>query len=170
MTTHRLVLLTIKHGGRSSAPVTGTNRTPNSSRSGASAHRGRHWRFAEPLTVPAHLGRGLVGQRYGHDVEDRDGVRRPTRRAGRRTGCTGPSGGEEERNGEHPDRVTVIAWITTLGRGYLLPLGFALAMLALGNVFAKTGWAEWFPWSIVPLSIGTIGQPVQTCPRSATSW
>ena len=61
----------------------------------------------------------------------------------------------------------VIAWITTLGRGYLPPLGFALAMLALGNVFAKTGWAEWFPWSIVPLSIGMIGQPVQTMPASS---
>ena len=58
----------------------------------------------------------------------------------------------------------MIAWITTLGRGYLLPLGFALAMLALGNVFAKTGWAEWCPWSIVPRSIGMIGQPVQTMP------
>ena len=58
----------------------------------------------------------------------------------------------------------VVAWITTLGRGYLPPLGFALAMLALGNVFAKTGWADWFPWSIVPLSVGTVGQPVQTLP------
>ena len=58
----------------------------------------------------------------------------------------------------------VVAWITTLGRGYLPPLGFALAMLALGNVFAKTGWALWFPWSIVPLSIGMVGHPVQTLP------
>jgi ABC-type transport system involved in multi-copper enzyme maturation permease subunit len=61
----------------------------------------------------------------------------------------------------------VIAWITTLGRGYLPPLGFALAMLALGNVFAKTGWAGWFPWSIVPLSIGMVGQPVQTLPAGS---
>jgi ABC-2 type transport system permease protein len=58
----------------------------------------------------------------------------------------------------------VIAWITTLGRGYLAPLGFALAMLALGNVFAKTGWATWFPWSIVPLLIGMVGQSVPTLP------
>jgi ABC-2 type transport system permease protein len=60
--------------------------------------------------------------------------------------------------------VPVVAWITTLGRGYLPPLAFALAMLALGNVFAKTGWAIWFPWSIVPLLIGAVGQPVQTLP------
>jgi len=57
-----------------------------------------------------------------------------------------------------------VAWITTLGRGYLPPLGFAVAMLALGNMFAKTGWAPWFPWSIIPLSIGMVGQPVQTLP------
>jgi ABC-type transport system involved in multi-copper enzyme maturation permease subunit len=63
--------------------------------------------------------------------------------------------------------VPVIAWITTLGRGYLPPLGFALAMLALGNVFAKTGWAAWFPWSIVPLLIGMVGQPVQNLPMGS---
>jgi ABC-2 type transport system permease protein len=39
------------------------------------------------------------------------------------------------------------------------PLAFALAMMALGNVFGKTGWAEWFPWSIIPLLIGMVGQP-----------
>jgi ABC-2 type transport system permease protein len=60
--------------------------------------------------------------------------------------------------------VPVVAWITTLGQGYMAPLAFAFAMLALGNVFAKTGWAAWFPWSIVPLLIGMVGQPVQTLP------
>jgi len=60
--------------------------------------------------------------------------------------------------------VPVVAWITTLGRGYMPPLAFALVMLALGNVFGKTGWAVWFPWSIVPLLIGTVGQPVTALP------
>jgi len=63
--------------------------------------------------------------------------------------------------------VPVVAWIATLGRGYLPPLGFALAMLALGNVFSHTGWANWFPWSIVPLYIGAIGQPVTTIASSS---
>ena len=58
--------------------------------------------------------------------------------------------------------VPAVAWITTLGRGYLPPLGFALAMLVLGDVVGKTGWAPWFPWSIVPLFIGSVGQPVTT--------
>ena len=58
----------------------------------------------------------------------------------------------------------VVAWIAVLGRGYLPPLGFAFAMLILGQIFSKTGWAEWFPWSIVPLLIGTMGQPLKALP------
>jgi ABC-2 type transport system permease protein len=50
-----------------------------------------------------------------------------------------------------------VAWITMLGRGYLPPVAFALATLALGDVFSHTGWASWFPWSVVPLFIGTVG-------------
>jgi len=60
--------------------------------------------------------------------------------------------------------VPVIAWITTAGRGYMPPLAFAIAMMALGNVFGKTGWAEWFPWSIIPSLIGMVGQPAQSVP------
>jgi ABC-type transport system involved in multi-copper enzyme maturation permease subunit len=56
----------------------------------------------------------------------------------------------------------IVAWITTVGRGYMAPLAFAVAMLALGNIMAKTGLAVWFPWSIVPLLIGVVGRPVQT--------
>jgi ABC-2 type transport system permease protein len=63
--------------------------------------------------------------------------------------------------------VPVIAWITVLGRGYLPPLGFALAMLALGNVFSKTGWAAWFPWSIVPMLVGMVGSPAEALPGSS---
>jgi ABC-type transport system involved in multi-copper enzyme maturation permease subunit len=63
--------------------------------------------------------------------------------------------------------VPVVAWITTLGRGYMPPLAFALVALALGNVFGKTGWAEWFPWSIIPLLIGAVGQPVSGLPAGS---
>ena len=63
--------------------------------------------------------------------------------------------------------VPVVAWITTLGRGYLPPLAFALVALALGDVFGKTGWAEWFPWSIIPLLIGAGGQPVSGLPAGS---
>jgi hypothetical protein len=63
--------------------------------------------------------------------------------------------------------VPVVAWITVLGRGYLPSLGFALAMLALGNLFSKTGWAPWFPWSIVPMLVGMVGSPTETLPGSS---
>jgi ABC-2 type transport system permease protein len=63
--------------------------------------------------------------------------------------------------------VPVVAWITTVGRGYMPPLAFAITMMALGNLFGKTGWAEWFPWSIVPLMIGMVGQPVDGLPASS---
>ena len=49
----------------------------------------------------------------------------------------------------------------------MAPLGFALAMLALGNIFSKTGWAVWFPWSIVPLLIGLLGKPVEGLPAGS---
>jgi ABC-2 type transport system permease protein len=63
--------------------------------------------------------------------------------------------------------VPVVAWITTVGRGYMPPLAFAIAMMALGNIFGKTGWAEWFPWSIVPSLIGIVGQAAQTLPTGS---
>jgi ABC-2 type transport system permease protein len=50
-----------------------------------------------------------------------------------------------------------VAWLATLGKGYLAPLGFALLTLLLGNVVGATGWAKWFPWSIVPLFAGVAG-------------
>ena len=55
-----------------------------------------------------------------------------------------------------------VAWIATLGRGYMPPLGFALVMLILGNVLGATGWGKWFPWSIVPLFAGVAGPPEET--------
>jgi ABC-type transport system involved in multi-copper enzyme maturation permease subunit len=60
----------------------------------------------------------------------------------------------------------VVAWITVWSRGTTAPIGFAIAMLALGNLFGKTGWAEWFPWSMVPLMIGLVGQPQVMPPGS----
>jgi len=53
----------------------------------------------------------------------------------------------------------IIAWATIASRGYMGPIAFAFAGMALGNVFGKTGWAQWFPWSIVPLLVGLVGTP-----------
>jgi ABC-2 type transport system permease protein len=58
--------------------------------------------------------------------------------------------------------VPPVAWVATLGRGYLPPLGFALVMLIVGNVLGATGWGKWFPWSIVPLFAGVAGPRTET--------
>lgn len=63
--------------------------------------------------------------------------------------------------------VPVVAWITVWGRGFMAPLGFALGMLLLGNVFGSTGWAAWFPWSIVPLLVGSVGPAVSSLPAGS---
>jgi ABC-2 type transport system permease protein len=58
--------------------------------------------------------------------------------------------------------VPVVAWIATLGRGYLAPLGFTIFMLVMGMAVGATGWGKWFPWSIVPLFAGAAGPPIET--------
>ena len=57
--------------------------------------------------------------------------------------------------------VPVVTWITTLGRGYLPPIGFTIFMLLLGNVIGATGWGKWFPWSIVPMLAGMAGPRIE---------
>jgi hypothetical protein len=63
--------------------------------------------------------------------------------------------------------VPVVAWVTVAGRGYLAPIGFAIAMMGLGDLFGHTGWSVWFPWSIVPALIGIVGRPVATLPAGS---
>ncbi len=58
----------------------------------------------------------------------------------------------------------LVALVTVLSRGYLAPVGFALGMLLLGNVVGHTGWAPWFPWSIVPILVGSVSTPVDALP------
>lgn len=57
-----------------------------------------------------------------------------------------------------------VSLVTVWTRGYLAPVGFALGMLLLGNVIGHTGWAPWFPWSIVPILVGSVGTPVDAVP------
>jgi ABC-2 type transport system permease protein len=58
----------------------------------------------------------------------------------------------------------VVALVTVWSRGYLAPVGFALGMLLFGNVVGHTGWAPWFPWSIVPILVGSVSTPVDALP------
>lgn len=61
----------------------------------------------------------------------------------------------------------VVAWIAVWSRGEVAPIAFSLVMLALGNLFGKTGWAEWFPYSIVPLLVGMVADPVDSIPAGS---
>ncbi len=60
--------------------------------------------------------------------------------------------------------VPIIAWVTVTSRSYMAPIGFAIAMMGLGNLFGKTGWSNWFPWSIVPSLVGLMGAPTDGLP------
>lgn len=44
---------------------------------------------------------------------------------------------------------TPIALLAVWGRGYLAPIGVALALLLAGQLLGQTGWASWFPWSVL---------------------
>ena len=61
----------------------------------------------------------------------------------------------------------IVALVTVWTRGYLAPVGFALGMLLLGNVVGHTGWAPWFPWSIVPILVGSVSIPVDALPAGS---
>ncbi len=57
----------------------------------------------------------------------------------------------------------VVALATIWSRSYLAALGIALGLLGLGNLFVHTGWAAWFPWSVVLLLSDSAG-------RSSVPW
>lgn len=44
---------------------------------------------------------------------------------------------------------TPIALLAVWSRGYLAPIGAAMALLLAGQLLGQTGWASWFPWSVL---------------------
>ena len=50
-----------------------------------------------------------------------------------------------------------VAFFASVGRGYLLPIGFTLLMLVFGNVIFIAGWGSYFPWSVPALYAGSTG-------------
>jgi ABC-2 type transport system permease protein len=44
--------------------------------------------------------------------------------------------------------VLPFAFFASVGRGYLLPVGFALLMAMMTNMAAIIGWGEYFPWAV----------------------
>ena len=53
--------------------------------------------------------------------------------------------------------MTPVAFIASMGRGYLPPLGWAVLMIFFSQIFAATGWGDWFPWAVPALFSGAAG-------------
>jgi ABC-2 type transport system permease protein len=50
-----------------------------------------------------------------------------------------------------------VALMASVGRGYLPALGWAILTLALAQLAAVMGWADWFPWAVPMLFTGMAG-------------
>ena len=53
--------------------------------------------------------------------------------------------------------MTPVAFIASIGRGYLPPLGWTVLTIFLAQIIAATGWGDWFPWSVPALFSGVVG-------------
>ena len=53
--------------------------------------------------------------------------------------------------------MTPVAFIASIGRGYLPPLGWAVLTIFFSQIVAATGWGDWFPWSVPALFSGVVG-------------
>ncbi len=57
-----------------------------------------------------------------------------------------------------------VALFASSGRGYLLPLGWAVLTVAAAQIAGVLGWAEWFPWAVPGLLVSMNGAPVEPIP------
>ena len=53
---------------------------------------------------------------------------------------------------------TPVAFFASVGRGYLLPLGYVIFTLVLAQIISLTGYGQYFPWSISALIAGVMGE------------
>jgi ABC-2 type transport system permease protein len=51
----------------------------------------------------------------------------------------------------------LVALFASMGRGYLLPLGWALGSMVLAQIAALLGWGDYFPWAVPALTSGALG-------------
>lgn len=56
---------------------------------------------------------------------------------------------------------TVTAFVAGVGRGYIAPLAWAVAMIAVSQVLAVLGWGNWFPWAVPAILAGAGGNTVE---------
>ena len=53
------------------------------------------------------------------------------------------------------------AFFASVGRGYIAPLAWTVAMVALSQILTVLGWGAWFPWAIPALLSGAGGAAVE---------
>ena len=50
-----------------------------------------------------------------------------------------------------------VAFIASVGRGYMPPFGWMILTAALAQIAAVMGWGDWFPWAVPALFSGAAG-------------
>ena len=53
------------------------------------------------------------------------------------------------------------AFFASVGRGYIAPLAWTVAMVALSQILTVLGWGAWFPWAVPALLSGAGGAAVE---------
>ncbi len=53
-----------------------------------------------------------------------------------------------------------IAWMASIGKGYMAPLGFLILAIVLAQLLGAIGCGAWFPWSIPAIHAGMIQEPI----------
>jgi ABC-2 type transport system permease protein len=56
---------------------------------------------------------------------------------------------------------TGAAFFAGVGRGYIAPLAWTVAMIAASQILAVLGWGSWFPWSVPAILAGAGGAQVE---------
>jgi len=56
---------------------------------------------------------------------------------------------------------TWAAFFAGVGRGFIAPLAWTVAMVAVSQVLAVLGWGAWFPWSVPAILAGAGGTQVE---------
>ncbi len=64
---------------------------------------------------------------------------------------------------------TGAAFFAGLGRGYIAPLAWTVAIIALSQILTVLGWGSWFPWSVPALLAGAGGTTVEPVTPAAVA-
>lgn len=64
---------------------------------------------------------------------------------------------------------TGAAFFAGVGRGYIAPLAWAVAMIVASQVLAVLGWGSWFPWSVPAILAGAGGADVEPVTAGAVA-